>query len=277
MGADQGGSSVQDYLWERADQLVDHQRPGDFNQAMMELGATICTPRNPQCAKCPLSHMCQAFKESKMRHTNIIKTEDNSEIKTENVPELRDIENCHLCLTTEEYDPDLGVTNYPRKAKKTASKNETNLVAVISKNVDPAKYAMLKRPKTGLLANLLEFPSLKLETGTEENLKDLSEFLSSLGLSVSGLKNVGEVSHIFSHINMRYVVYSGSLVEDEPQSDERIIWLSKDEFLKSGTSTAMKKVFKCKEAEGDSKKAKGVKRKREESKSQKSIQSYFTR
>ncbi len=39
--------------------------PGTFNQAMMELGALVCTPRNPQCDRCPMSSMCQAFKADK--------------------------------------------------------------------------------------------------------------------------------------------------------------------------------------------------------------------
>lgn len=40
--------------------MLDRERPGDFNQAMMELGATICLPRNPQCLLCPVADMCQA-------------------------------------------------------------------------------------------------------------------------------------------------------------------------------------------------------------------------
>jgi A/G-specific adenine glycosylase len=39
---------------------LDPKRPGDFNQAMMELGATICLPRNPQCLICPVADMCRA-------------------------------------------------------------------------------------------------------------------------------------------------------------------------------------------------------------------------
>ena len=42
--------------WERAQALLDPKRPGDFNQAMMELGATICTPKSPQCLLCPYLH-----------------------------------------------------------------------------------------------------------------------------------------------------------------------------------------------------------------------------
>jgi A/G-specific adenine glycosylase len=41
-----------------ATQILDPQRPGDFNQALMELGATVCGPRNPQCLTCPLSPDC---------------------------------------------------------------------------------------------------------------------------------------------------------------------------------------------------------------------------
>ncbi len=40
--------------------ITPQTRPGDFAQAMMDLGATICTLRNPACALCPLNHLCQA-------------------------------------------------------------------------------------------------------------------------------------------------------------------------------------------------------------------------
>lgn len=41
-----------------AEQLVDPERPGDFNQAMMELGATVCLPRGPLCLTCPVREGC---------------------------------------------------------------------------------------------------------------------------------------------------------------------------------------------------------------------------
>ena len=43
-----------------ANTLLDRDRPGDFNQAMMELGATICIPRSPACAACPVAAFCAA-------------------------------------------------------------------------------------------------------------------------------------------------------------------------------------------------------------------------
>jgi A/G-specific adenine glycosylase len=47
-------------LQERADELLARDAPGDWNQAMMELGATSCTPRSPQCLRCPVQKFCAA-------------------------------------------------------------------------------------------------------------------------------------------------------------------------------------------------------------------------
>jgi A/G-specific adenine glycosylase len=48
-------------IQEAAVELLDETRPGDFNQAVMELGATICTPSNPDCESCPINADCVAF------------------------------------------------------------------------------------------------------------------------------------------------------------------------------------------------------------------------
>jgi A/G-specific adenine glycosylase len=45
-------------LWNTANYFLDAKRPGDFNQAMMELGAVVCTPRTPICLTCPVIEMC---------------------------------------------------------------------------------------------------------------------------------------------------------------------------------------------------------------------------
>jgi A/G-specific adenine glycosylase len=45
----------------RAKRLLDPAHPGDFNQAVMELGARICRPRNPKCFSCPLKPFCKAL------------------------------------------------------------------------------------------------------------------------------------------------------------------------------------------------------------------------
>ena len=45
-------------LWQAAEDLLDRERPGDFNQAMMELGATVCMPHSPVCLTCPVIELC---------------------------------------------------------------------------------------------------------------------------------------------------------------------------------------------------------------------------
>lgn len=46
---------------EAAERMVSRSRPGDFNQAVMELGATLCLPSAPECPRCPLGHWCRAL------------------------------------------------------------------------------------------------------------------------------------------------------------------------------------------------------------------------
>jgi A/G-specific adenine glycosylase len=50
----------QRWLWQAAEQLLPARRAGQFNQAMMELGALVCTPTSPGCSACPLAGQCQA-------------------------------------------------------------------------------------------------------------------------------------------------------------------------------------------------------------------------
>lgn len=51
--------------WAMATALADGERPGDLNQALMELGATVCTPKSPKCLVCPLQKLCDAFEQGR--------------------------------------------------------------------------------------------------------------------------------------------------------------------------------------------------------------------
>lgn len=52
-------------LWKIAESLIPEKAPGDFNQSLMELGATICFPADPQCLQCPVKTRCVAHKKRK--------------------------------------------------------------------------------------------------------------------------------------------------------------------------------------------------------------------
>lgn len=49
-------------LWGISEEILPEKNTGDFNQALMELGATVCLPPNPKCAACPVSNFCEALK-----------------------------------------------------------------------------------------------------------------------------------------------------------------------------------------------------------------------
>jgi A/G-specific adenine glycosylase len=53
-------ANTESQYWEIAAQLLDRQSPGDFNQAMMELGALVCLPGQPLCHACPVAELCGA-------------------------------------------------------------------------------------------------------------------------------------------------------------------------------------------------------------------------
>ena len=50
----------------RANELLDRKHPGEFNQAMMELGATVCVPRGPHCGECPVREFCVGFQAGRV-------------------------------------------------------------------------------------------------------------------------------------------------------------------------------------------------------------------
>jgi len=258
IGEEVSSSLVTDTMWRLVGDLVDRERPGDFNQAMMELGAVVCSPRSPSCEVCPVRGVCDAYKlKGKI---------------------TQEIEDCGLCIKKGEFQKELGVMNYPKKGKKTASKTEVTLVVVLSSVEEgEEKFVMVQRPKTGLLANLLEFPSVTLNSGESDvkevqQIKYLQEFLITKNLKSSNLTKIGPVVHVFSHINMTYEVFKGDV--EKGSGDSSIKWVSQLEFDKCGTSTAMKKVFRSLSGKLPEE---GKKRKREESadSKQRSINSFF--
>lgn len=195
-----------------ADSLVDPERPGDFNQAVMELGATVCVPNTrPNCSKCPVRAHCAARAQ---------------EIKTQG---------------------SVSVTDFPTKSEKAAKREETVDVCVVevvhssassasspSPPVLPPSVLLQKRPEGGLLAGLWEFPSVAVSAAAlAEKVKKTSpassrraavdEHVSRLlgGVSLpSGddasasspspsssyrllrREQLGEIVHVFSHIRM---------------------------------------------------------------------------
>ncbi|GAB2282369.1 hypothetical protein Dimus_016915 [Dionaea muscipula] len=181
-------SSTVKKFWKLAEQLVDPCRPGDFNQALMELGATICTPTSPSCSSCPVSGQCYALSMSKTNSS-------------------------------------LMVTNYPQAVAKAKQRREFTAVCVVEilESLDISEgsrsnslYLIVKRPEEGLLAGLWEFPSVLLEHDYSDAVarrKTIDSFLSKSFNIDTGKTcdvilrdDVGEYVHIFSHIRLKMYI-----------------------------------------------------------------------
>ena len=60
--------AIDDY----AQELIPHTRPGDYIQALMDLGSAICLPQNPNCKACPISSRCKAFEQGRQNQLPVI-------------------------------------------------------------------------------------------------------------------------------------------------------------------------------------------------------------
>lgn len=61
-----GEKKAENWLWEKADLLTPNQRYADYTQAIMDLGATLCTRSKPQCGQCPVAEGCQALAQNRV-------------------------------------------------------------------------------------------------------------------------------------------------------------------------------------------------------------------
>lgn len=171
-------ASVKKELEDDLKEIMPSTRPGDFNQGIMEIGATVCIPNGkPLCEKCPLMHLCKGYHRGQ-----------------------------EMML--------------PVKPKKKERRVEERTV-IILKNGN--QYSIKKRPNTGLLKGLWEFPNLLGEYSTDK----LNEELRITGITHFEIHPLGESKHIFSHIEWRM---KGFLIDFHKLSEQE------DSLLKEGSA-----------------------------------------
>lgn len=291
IGSDITSPSTAEHMWNLADQIVDPKRPGDFNQAIMELGATVCTPKAPKCSACPLRAVCVAQQRSEhLQEKSSIKnhfqhSKKSLEEEEPSIPDIECLADCDFCLQKEDWDESLGVQNYPCKGQKTKQREETTAVVVIE--CEDNKMLLVQRPKGGLLANLWEFPHIPLmdedkDQWEERVTRQVTEQYGIKEPCASSKTFIADVTHIFSHIRQTYRVYKVFLADESvvvwPERYQQGQWMTREEFLASATSTAMKKVLKA--VEGAANKGKNKKTKNspadQPTKKQKTISQFFS-
>ena len=192
-----------DYYMER----MPEERPGDYNQALMDLGATVCLPNGePECFRCPWADLCEAHKQG-------------VELEVPVVP-----------------------------AKKARRVEHRNVYRVHCGDA----LLLSKRPDTGLLAGLYEFPNDLLENTADKAKKNppekltkkqiaelsrkaLDRFLSDNDLTPVSVFPLPAAKHIFSHVEWHMTGYDievasfdalPSNVEPDPANDDRTLFVS---------------------------------------------------
>ncbi|KAI8913638.1 DNA glycosylase [Gorgonomyces haynaldii] len=181
-----------DYIWDVAGKLVDPERAGDFNQALMDLGATVCTPRRPDCESCPLKE-CKAKQE--VKESKKIKKADPKD-------------DCKICQPLD--IEDLTIESYPGKSEPKKIKEQQVLVLAVE--FKSGHYLLVRGPPSGLLANLWDFPQILFTQDKQEALESLEKPLSQLQLVKERIIKdtiVHKFTHIHRTIHLIHRIYDG--------------------------------------------------------------------
>ena len=145
---------------------ISREAPGDFNQAVMDLGATVCLPNTaPLCLLCPWAELCESHAAG------------------------RELE-------------------FPVRIKKTKKKVEKMTVFLIG---DGQRIVLHRRPETGLLAGLYEFPNAPGHLAEQE----ARERLMAYGLRIAGMKKLPAAKHLFSHVTWQMEGYQVEVAPED--------------------------------------------------------------
>ena len=207
--------------WQFGKLLVDEERPGDFNQALMELGAVTCTPKNPKCASCPLRELCVVQKLSPAETVNY-----PVKAKKKVIPE----KTYRVSMISRDVHDGL------------------------------VQYLTIKRPNKGLLAGQYEFVSLETDNenlGKKRkrngcNPSRVDKFLQDAGLcnactaDRNDSKELGRFTHTFSHVRYICEVESFKLSNSSPDCTvcklcDTAQWLTEEELTSKGKTKLLSK------------------------------------
>ncbi len=188
-------SAAEKQLWLWADLLTPQDRVHDYTQAIMDLGATVCVPRQPRCAECPLSALCQARQ---------------------------------LGMQTE--------LPLPQQSKPVPTRHEA--VLLLEKQ---GRYLVRRRPASGLLGGLWEFPTVSLNAGESADLK-LRLLLSDFAVSGEPVP-LGGIKHIYSHFRLELLLYRLKVDGLPTVAENENDWCTTDELLQLALHGAHKKAL----------------------------------
>ena len=164
---------------DRLKQLLPPRTPGDFNQAMMELGALVCRTRNPLCLRCPVQSLCGAY--------------------------------------------DAGEQEIIPQPKQKTYRRITAVVGIVEKK---GKILIQKRPASGLLAGLWEFPGGKVKRGESLKKALAREIKEELGTEVAQSKFLVKVDHSYTQFRVELHAFACRLTRAPGKRVGRSKWIA---------------------------------------------------
>ncbi len=162
--------------------LLPARAPGDFNQALMELGATVCRSQLPLCSQCPVRNACQAY------HKGV----------QEIIPEPK-------------------------------TKKLKDIYAAIAVIRHKGRFFIQRRPLSGLLAGLWEFPGGQIQEGETSRRALERELDEELGVAIQSAVPLMNVRHFYTQFRVHLSVWLCS-ARPIPKSDETHRWVRSREF-----------------------------------------------
>ncbi|NPV78520.1 MAG: A/G-specific adenine glycosylase [Anaerolineae bacterium] len=182
-----GSPQAERTLWRLASENLPPGRAGDYNQALMDLGAMVCTPRAPSCGGCPLDGLCQA--------------------RLLGIQEQR-----------------------PVRQARSDVPHYTVAAAVIQRD---GKTLIARRPSSGLLGGLWEFPGGKQEPSEDITACLVREIQEELGAAVQIKATLGIYKHAYTHFRVTIHAFACTLLgneEPQPLHASEIRWVRPGEL-----------------------------------------------
>jgi len=192
-GWELGAEAAREKGWEIAPSLLPHGRAGDWNQALMEMGATVCTPANPKCDACPARRLCVAVQRGDPAQYPLPKERKPKKLMRLLSFSIRDSEGRILLMKRDAKGLFGGLWELPSveldEAAESAKAAPSEVKAFVEGRV---KLALLGRVAQALTHRDVEIDVYRV-TGGKVRLPDNGRFVSmdeltSLGLSTMAVK-----------------------------------------------------------------------------------------
>ncbi len=170
-----------------AEEALPPGEAGDYNQALMDLGSSICTARNPECNNCPIASCCAAFIAGRQNEL-------------------------------------------PVKVSKPRIPHYTVTAAVIKED---GKILVARRPETGLLAGLWEYPGGKLEKGEDLHGCLKREIQEELGIDIDPGACIGIYKHAYTHFKVTLYAFQAEIKNGgvpQPLDASELYWAGVEEL-----------------------------------------------